>query len=459
MSTREVDVGALLEERRLGAFHWLILLLGVLILFVDGLDFSASNVGAPAIMRAFNVERAGVTIVLVSGFAGILVGSLLFGAIGDRYGRRVGAILGVLAYSIPGLLTIFVTSLDQLAVLRFLTGLGMGGVVPNVIALLTESAPKKYRVTFVMVGYIGYSLGNAIIAQVAAWLTPIYGWSVVFFVAGAVGLVLCGVLLLLLPESISYLAVKKPDAPDLLRQVRFAAPEIRIDQDTRFVLHRPADEQRFSLDLLFTGVRRLATPLLWIAYFCEFLTYMTLAAWFSVILEDAGLMPTQASLTFSYAYLGAMAAILILARLVDAFGPKAAVFSAAISFVCLIYLGTPGLSAAAVIPIAIVALAFSSATHQSLNGIVGGFYPTVIRSNGVGIASGWGRAAAIIGPYIAGQLFAANLPLQQVLSLIAAPYVIVAIACLALDRLQKRMRDAAETQTASEPLKAAQLHS
>jgi len=112
------------------------------------------------------------------------------------------------------------------------------------------------------------------------------------------------------------------------------------------------------------------------------------------------------------------------------------------------------LSAAAVIPIAIVALAFSSATHQSLNGIVGGFYPTVIRSNGVGIASGWGRAAAIIGPYIAGQLFAANLPLQQVLSLIAAPYIIVAIACLALDRLQKRIRSDAEAGAALTPVQS-----
>ena len=225
-------------------------------------------------------------------------------------------------------------------------------------------------------------------AVLRTWaLMPFHFWSVVFFVAGAVGLVLCGALVFILPESISYLAVKHPDTPQLKRLMRFAAPEIRFDDDTRFVLHCPADEQRFSLNLLFTGVRRIATPLLWIAYFCEFLTYMTLAAWFSVILEDAGLMPTQASLTFSYAYLGAMAAILVLARLVDSFGPKAAVFSAAISFVCLIYLGTPGLSAAAVIAVAIVALAFSSATHQSLNGIVGGFYPTVIRGNGVGLAT------------------------------------------------------------------------
>ena len=221
---REVDVGALLEERKLNRFHALTLGLCVAILFVDGLDFSASNVGAPSIMRAFDVDRGTVSFMISSGYFGIFVGSVLFGYLGDRYGRRFGAILGVLAYSIPGLFTPFVTSLEELAVLRFLTGLGMGGVVPNVIALLTETAPRKYRATFVMIAYVGYSMGNAAIGQVAAWFIPEFGWSIVFVVAGASGLVLCAVIALALPESISYLIVTKPDAPELGRLVGRLAP-------------------------------------------------------------------------------------------------------------------------------------------------------------------------------------------------------------------------------------------
>src|SRR6185436_11687714 len=161
---REVDVGALLQDRKLNRFHALTLGLCVLILFVDGLDFSASNVGAPSIIRGLGIERSEMSFIQSSGYFGIFVGSLLFGYLGDRYGRRFGAILGVLAYSIPGLLAVFVTSYQELAVLRFFTGLGMGGVVPNVIALLNETAPKKYRATFVMIGYVGYSMGNAVIA-------------------------------------------------------------------------------------------------------------------------------------------------------------------------------------------------------------------------------------------------------------------------------------------------------
>ena len=434
---REVDVGALLEERKLNRFHALTLGLCVAILFVDGLDFSASNVGAPAIMRAFDVDRSTVSYVISSGYFGIFVGSILFGYLGDRYGRRFGAILGVLAYSIPGLFTIFVTSLEELALLRFLTGLGMGGVVPNVIALLTETAPRKYRATFVMIAYVGYSMGNAAIGQVAAWFIPEFGWPVVFVVASVAGLVLCAVIAVALPESISYLMVTKPESPELKRLIQRLAPDAQLD-DARFVL--PRAERQFSLKLLFTDHRRIATPLLWMAYFSEFLTYMTFAGLFAVILEDAGLQPTEASQTFSYAYVGAMIAILALARPVDAFGPKAALVSASIAMAALVYLGTPGLSVSTITVVAIVALACSSATHQSLNGIVGGFYPTIIRGNGVGYASGWGRIAAIIGPMIASLLFAANLSLQQFLICLAAPYLVVAATLIALERLQKKMR-------------------
>jgi AAHS family benzoate transporter-like MFS transporter len=135
-------------------------------------------------------------------------------------------------------------------------------------------------------------------------------------------------------------------------------------------------------------------------------------------------------------------AILIVGRL-SLFWPKAAVLSAVLAVSAIVYLGTSGLSPALITIIAIVALACASATHQSLNGIVGGFYPTIIRGNGVGYATGMGRVAAIVGPVIVGYLMAAKVPLQEVLFFIAAPDLVVAAACVGLDRLRKS-RTAAE---------------
>jgi len=135
-----------------------------------------------------------------------------------------------------------------------------------------------------------------------------------------------------------------------------------------------------------------------------------------------------------------MIAILALTRPVDLSGPRAALVSASVAVAALVYLGTPGLSVSTIAIVAVIALACSSATHQSLNGIVGGFYPTIIRGNGVGYASGCGRIAAILGPMIASSFFAANLSLQQFLVCLAAPYLVLAVVLLALERLQKKMR-------------------
>ena len=445
--TRDIDVGALIENRKLGSFHWLVLALGCLILFVDGMDYTAANVGAPAILRAFNADRSAMGPVFGWGYFGMLLGSALFGILGDRLGRKPGAILGVLAYSLPALMMPLASSLQDVTVFRFLAGFGIGGVVPNTIALLTEFSPKRFRVTAVMMAFAGYSLGNATIGQVAARLVPDFGWQVVFVLAGTAGLILSIVLAFALPESIQFLAATRPETPRLKKLLKRFAPETEVGAGTRIVLKRPINEMQFSLKLLFDGFRRIATPLIWTAFFAESLTYMTFSAWLGVILEEAGLPPTRAALTFSYASASAILAIFILGRFIDRFGPKASVFSAVFAVTAIVTLGTAGLSPAVVSGVAICALACASATHQSLNGFVGGFYPTVIRGNGVGYATGMGRISAIIGPVMVGYLFAAKLPLQLILIVTAAPDLVVAACCYGLSRLQKKTAEEIATRS------------
>jgi AAHS family 4-hydroxybenzoate transporter-like MFS transporter len=429
----EIDVGELLQNRPLGRFQIATFALCVLILFVDGLDYSAANVGAPAILRAFKAEPGAMSMVFGWGYFGFFLGSVLFGYVGDKFGRKTGAIAAVLTYSLPSLLTAFAGSLDQLAALRCLAGFGIGGVIPNTVALLTETAPKKFRVTFIMAAFVGYSAGNAAIGPIAAWFIPQFGWPIVFIVAGVAGTVLAAILTLFLRESIPFLVTVRPGARELRRLLSLAAPELEISAEARIVYRRPAAESKFSLKLLFDGDRRVITPLLWLAFFAESLTYITLSTWLAVVLERAGLSPAQAAFAYSYASLGAVVAILVVARSLDRFGPRASVVSALVAVASIVSLGTPGLSANLLTVFAILGIAFGSATHNSLLGIVGGFYPTVIRGNGVGYASGLGRIAAIGGPVLAGYLLS-RLPLEDVLVFIAAPDLVVAAACLGLDR-------------------------
>ena len=179
-------------------------------------------------------------------------------------------------------------------------------------------------------------------------------------------------------------------------------------------------------------------------FFAESLTYITLSTWLAVVHERAGFTPAQAALAYSYASLGAVAAILVVGISLDRFGPRASVASALVAVGAIVFLGSPGLPVALLTIFAILGIAFGSATHNSLLGIVGGYYPAVIRGNGVGYASGLGRVAAILGPVMAGYLLS-RLPLQSVLFAIAAPDLIVASACLALAYLERSRYDLAGT--------------
>jgi AAHS family 4-hydroxybenzoate transporter-like MFS transporter len=426
----ELDVGELMQNRPLGRFQLTTFALCVLALFVNGLNFSSANVAAPAILRAFDAQASAMSAVFGWGFVGFFVGSIAFGAVGDRFGRKAGIIGSMLAYSLPALLSAFATSIDELAIYRGLAGLGIGGLIPNVVALLNETAPKSYRVTFVMAAFVGYSAGNATMGWIATFI-PEFGWQIVFLVAGTAGFVFGAIQLALLPESIPFLAATSPGSKRLRQLITHAAPDLHVAESTRFVLRRPANEMKFALKLLFEGERRIITPLLWLAFFAETLTYITLSTWLPVLLERAGLAPAQASLAYSFGALGAAVAILVVARLIDRFGMTASVFSALVAVAATMSIGIIGSSPLLVTMAAILAMGFGSATHNSLLGIVGGFYPTVVRGNGVGYAASMGRIAGIVGPATTGVLLT-DYSLQVVLLSIAAPDLVVAAICIVL---------------------------
>lgn len=437
-----IDIAQILEQGKISRFQLRVLALGILALFVNGLDYSAVNVAAPALLRAFHAGRSDMGPVFGWSFFGIFLGSVLFGAVGDRYGRKPGLILSVLAYAVPALLCTSAHSLAQFSMYRLIAGLGIGGAVPNTIALLTETAPKRYRVTFVMAAFVGYSTGNAFIAQVAAWLIPSLGWQIIFLVAGGSGLALSILLGFTLYESLPYLAVTRPADPVLRKLAARAAPKLAIPHNTLFIASTNA-ATKFSLDLLFSSYRRIATPLLWIAFFAESLTFMTYSAWLAVILEQSGLAPRAAALTFSYGAFAAVVAIILFGRLIDRFGPCTTVIPAVLTALCVAALGAGHLSRLGLSVTAVLAMGCAAATHQSLNGIVGSFYPTIIRGNGVGFATGMGRISSIIGPVFVGWLMAANTPLQVTLAAIAAPELVVASAAVGL-HIVRRSRAAAD---------------
>jgi AAHS family 4-hydroxybenzoate transporter-like MFS transporter len=341
-----VDIGDLLDKQKLSLFHLGTFLLCALIIIVDAADTGSANVAAPAILRAFPADRSVMGWVFAWGAIGVFFGSLIFGYIGDRYGRRVGVLLSVLFYSIPALGTASAGSLEHLMIWRFVTGLGIGGAIPNTIALLNEAAPKRYRASFVVFAFLGYAIGTGSSGAVAGWFTPIYGWISVFVAVGIAGLLLSVLLYFRLPESLRYLVVTDPNSPVLRRRAAKLFPEACIGPDTRFVLVQEERATKVAFRELFAGNLKMTTPLLWLSYFCESFTYLGFTAWLSTIMETAGLSHSEAAFAFSYAGFAGVLVLLSMSRLLDFFGPTMSVVTAIIGIGGMIMIGMPGLSVA-----------------------------------------------------------------------------------------------------------------
>ena len=427
VAATRVDVSELVDSGRFNRFHWRIILMAVLILWVDGTDFAAANVAAPDIIRALHTDRGAMGMVFGAGNFGILVGSLFFGYVGDLYGRKIGAIGGVLAYSAPAFLILFAGSVNEMVVLRFLAGLGIGGVIPNVIALLNECAPRRVRATLVSLGFVGYGLGSFTSAQIVAHFSPLFGWQTPFVLAGSMGLALACILAFTLPESVRFLTLREPDSARTRAMVARIAPDRDFAPETRFFIQVPK-AQKIAIGDLFRENRRLITPLLWACYFADSLTYMTLISWFTTLLTDAGLAQSAAASTYSWGALAGIVGLVAVARPIDWFGPFATVATAACGMAGILALAWGGLTLASFVPVAILAYTMCNITHNTLNAIVGTFYPTSMRAKGVGWATGLGRMALVLGPLITGFLLAAHLPTRDVLTLIAAPYAVVIAA-------------------------------
>src|ERR1700722_9045552 len=216
-ATRTVDVGRLVDEQPIRAFHVKLVILLFCVLISDGFDLQAIGYAAPGLVKLWHIDRSALGPVFTASLGVLLFGAPLFGWVGDRYGRRFAILAGVFIYGVFTLASAASETQTQLLALRFITGLGLGGVPANAVALIAEYAPRRVRATLIVIAQLGLTLGSMMPAVVSGLFEARYGWRAQFVAGGVAPLAIGLVLLLFLPESLKFMVVAKRSIPRILQ--------------------------------------------------------------------------------------------------------------------------------------------------------------------------------------------------------------------------------------------------
>lgn len=373
----------------------------------EGFDIQSMGVAAPTLAPALALSRDQLGPAFSASIVGLLIGALILGRMADRVGRKRTLILSLTVFGVFSAATAFAWNLNSLLAIRLLAGLGLGGAMPNLIALSAEAAAVGRRARMVTLMAAGFPFGAAVAGGVAALL----GWKGVFLTGGAAPLALALLMAPALPESRGFLETRA------------------ARRDTQ------APPDGFP-EILFGGGRAKTTLLLWIAFFASLLSLYLLLNWLPTLIVAKGVSKASASLVSVLFNVGGGFGVLVLAALLGG-GRRSwtmAVWYAALA-VSLVALAGAHADLASVGATGLAVGVFASSAPIALYGLAPGHYAVAMRGAGVGASVAVGRLGAIVGPLLAAALLGAGAGVSGVL---LALLPLVAVACAATLGLLRR---------------------
>ncbi|OFE42924.1 MFS transporter [Acinetobacter towneri] len=445
MQSNKININTLIDEAKFTPFHWGVLFWCLMIIIFDGYDLVIYGVALPLLMQEWGLSAVQAGLLASTALFGMMFGAMTFGTLSDKLGRKKTIMICVAIFSGFTFLGAFASNPVEFGILRFLAGLGIGGVMPNVVALMTEYAPKRIRSTLVALMFSGYAIGGMTSALLGAWLVPQFGWKIMFYIA-IIPLVALPLIWKFLPESLMYLTNKK-EIEQTRTIVQKISPSHQLNGDTEFVLNEVTKGDEAPVKALFQQGRMFSTFMFWIAFFMCLLMVYALGSWLPKLMIQAG-YSLGASMIFLFALnIGGMIGAIGGGALADRFHIKKVV---TIMFICgaaaLILLG---FNSPQIVLYTLIAVAGAATIGSQilLYTFVAQYYPSTVRSTGMGWASGIGRIGAIVGPVLTGALLTMNLPHQMNFFAIAIPGVIAALAIFMVN-----LKTSVEAKAAVEPV-------
>ncbi|SAK98209.1 major facilitator transporter [Caballeronia hypogeia] len=440
-SSIALRVDQFIDARPLSSFQKRILVLCFLIVAIDGFDTASIGFIGPALRVQWHLGAAALAPLFGAGLFGLMAGALFFGPLADRFGRKTVLVASVGVFGAASLVSCLAPDLTWLIALRFVTGLGLGGAMPNAITLTSEYCPNERRSSLVTLMFCGFTLGSALGGLVSGQLLTQVGWRGILAIGGAAPLLLLPVLIAALPESMRFLLVAKHvDDERIARIAKKIDPA--LPPGTR--LHAGEAPFKSSVRALFAPDVLTGTLLLWATFFMSLLIVYLLSSWMPTLLSSNGVSLRQASFMSATFQIGGTAGAILLGWLMDRREPhrvlsSAYVVAAGFIVMCAFAGGSVPLIVVAIFGIGVCV----SGAQVGANALAAGFYPTGSRATGVAWANAVGRSGSVTGSLLGGVMLGQQLDFRTIFLLLTVPSVIAAISLAMLARARSRQRFAA----------------
>ncbi|MCC4254495.1 MFS transporter [Sphingobium naphthae] len=436
------SIATLIDDRPMRPSQWMTVLMCGLVMFLDGFDTQAISYMAPHIAEEWDLPRAMLGPIFSAALVGLMVGYLFFSPLSDRFGHKRMVVWSTAAFAASTLLCLIAGNVTTLVLLRFLTGVGLGAATPSAVALTSEYSPKRWRASFVLAIYCGFSLGFVAAGLAAGWLIPAHGWRSLFWIGAILPLALVPILFLFLPEAITTLTRPGADRDVALAQFRRLDPAFRPEDLPHAPVGETGARPRAPLRIILASNLRFGTLLLWLVFVINLGTFYAMQSWMPTILTDLGYPTGTVVATTTIFTVGGIVAALIVGPLMDRVSPYLALAGLyAAGFVCVGAIGLLlGSGAAALLATSFLAGICVSGGQKSVIALAAVFYDAQVRSTGVGWALGIGRVGGIGGPLIVGTALGAGLSPQGVFYMLAVPMLVMVAAMLMLSANARRVR-------------------
>ena len=419
-------VEEVIDKAKISPFHWRILFWCTLIIIFDGYDLVIYGVVLPILMQQWQLDPVTAGALGSTALFGMMIGAMLLGTLSDRFGRKKMIVLCIVLFSGFTALNGFAQTPLQFGVMRFIAGLGIGGVMPNVVALMSEYSPRRIRSTLVAVMFSGYAIGGMLSAVLGIWIVPQFGWQVMFYLA-VIPLLLLPLIWTQLPDSVAFLVRQGKIAE--ARKVLAALTGKPLPDDAELAVHQPQKTEQ-SLAALFSNNRALSTLMFFQAFFMCLLMVYGLGSWLPKLMTMAGYGFGSSLMFLLFLNIGGIIGAIGGGWLSDRFHPRPVLMLFfTLAAVSLALLGFKS-HVAVLYFLVTVAGATTIGSQILLYAYVAQFYPTAIRSTALGWSSGVGRIGAILGPVLGGALLAMQLSHQMNFLAFVLPGALAVIAIM-----------------------------